>query len=114
MRPNARRRSTDLGALKESIEPNVAVPCAILSRDHRTGGEGATYGISIMELMVSHPLVRFLKEDLGIPASSIALAVQQSEQTPSLLPMVLWQYGLITLTQLDQIFDWLEKYDYAA
>jgi hypothetical protein len=82
--------------------------------DHHACGEGATYGISVMELMVSHPLVRFLKEDLGIPASSISLAVQQSEQTPSLLPMVLWQYGLITLAQLDQIFDWLEKYDYAA
>jgi hypothetical protein len=24
------------------------------------------------------------------------------------LPMILWQYGLITLEQLAQIFDWLD------
>jgi hypothetical protein len=24
------------------------------------------------------------------------------------LPMILWQYGLVTLEQLDRIFDWLE------
>jgi hypothetical protein len=61
-----------------------------------------------MELMMSHPLVRFLRDELALPQASIALAVQHSEQTPSLLPMILWQYGLITLAQLEQIFDWLE------
>jgi len=24
------------------------------------------------------------------------------------LPMLLWQYGLVTIEQLDRIFDWLE------
>jgi hypothetical protein len=62
-----------------------------------------------MELMMSHPLVRFLREELALPQASIALAVQHAEQTPSLLPMILWQYGLITLAQLEQIFDWLEQ-----
>jgi hypothetical protein len=62
-----------------------------------------------MELMMSHPLVRFLKDELALPQDSIALAVQHAEQTPSLLPMILWQYGLITLAQLEQIFDWLEQ-----
>lgn len=54
-----------------------------------------------------HPLIRFLQEDLKLPSASITLALKQSEQIPSLLPMTLWQYGLITLIQLDQIFDWL-------
>jgi hypothetical protein len=62
-----------------------------------------------MELMMSHPLVRFLRDELALPQASIALAVQHAEQTPSLLPMILWQYGLITLAQLEQIFDWLEQ-----
>ena len=53
--------------------------------------------------------VRFLQEDLAIPAAAVMLAWQHSE-SPSLLPMVLWQYGLVTLTQLDQIFDWLEQH----
>ncbi|MBE9032468.1 DUF2949 domain-containing protein [filamentous cyanobacterium LEGE 11480] len=61
-----------------------------------------------MELMMNHPLVCFLSEDLALPHESIALAVQHSEQTPSLLPMILWQYGLVSLAQLEQIFDWLE------
>ncbi len=54
-------------------------------------------------------LISFMREDLAIPAASIKLALRQVEQTPNLLPMMLWQYGLITLTQLDRIFDWLEK-----
>lgn len=54
-------------------------------------------------------LISFLQEDLAIPKASIQLALRRSEQIPSLLPMILWQYGLVILTQLTQIFDWLEK-----
>ncbi len=50
----------------------------------------------------------FLQEDLAIPASDVQLALRHPEQTPALLPMILWQYGLITLNQLDRIFDWLQ------
>jgi hypothetical protein len=52
--------------------------------------------------------IRFLQEDLSISAASIAMAIRQREQDPGPLPMILWQYGLITLEQLDQIYDWLE------
>ncbi|HEY9726445.1 MAG TPA: DUF2949 domain-containing protein [Chroococcales cyanobacterium] len=53
-------------------------------------------------------LIRFLQEDLAIPTSSIAVALRHSEQAPNFLPMILWQYGLVSLEQLDRIFDWLE------
>lgn len=53
-------------------------------------------------------LIRFLREELAIPAASLDLALGHPEQTSNLLPMILWQYGLVTLEQLDQIFDWLE------
>ncbi len=53
-------------------------------------------------------LINFLQDDLGIPANSITTALRHPEQNTSLLPMILWQYGLITLEQLDRIFDWLE------
>lgn len=53
--------------------------------------------------------IRFLQEDLALSAASIAIALRHSEQDPGPLPMILWQYGLITLEQLDQIFDWLES-----
>jgi hypothetical protein len=53
-------------------------------------------------------LIGFLQDELAIPSASIDLAVRHHPDTPNLLPMILWQYGLITLKQLDRIFDWLE------
>lgn len=60
-------------------------------------------------------LVRFLQEEIGIPATAIVTAkrayksvvLQNQTQTLNLLPVILWQYGLVTLKQLDQILDWL-------
>lgn len=52
--------------------------------------------------------IRFLQEDLALSASSISIALRYREQDPGPLPMILWQYGLVTLEQLDRIFDWLE------
>lgn len=53
--------------------------------------------------------LRFLQDDLAISAASIAIALRHVEQDPGPLPMILWQYGLVTLEQLDQIYDWLEN-----
>lgn len=53
-------------------------------------------------------LIRFLGDELAIPSTSIDLAIRHQPDTLNLFPMVLWQYGLVTLKQLDQIFDWLE------
>lgn len=60
--------------------------------------------------------IRFLQEDLAISSSSIDLAervcasfgMRNRDADPTPLPMVLWQYGLVTIQQLEQIFDWLE------
>ena len=61
-----------------------------------------------MKSMIPAKLIRFLQEELAIPDASIALAQKQGERDPNLLPMILWQYGLVTLEQLDRVFDWLE------
>ncbi|NWF62220.1 MAG: DUF2949 domain-containing protein [Fischerella sp.] len=53
-------------------------------------------------------LINFLQEELAISAASIDVALRHSQQDPGPLPMILWQYGLITLEQLEQIYDWLE------
>lgn len=53
-------------------------------------------------------LIDFLQQDLAISSASIAVALRRSQQDPGPLPMILWQYGLITLDQLGQIYDWLE------
>jgi Protein of unknown function (DUF2949) len=63
-----------------------------------------------MEQTTRLDLVTFLKEELALPAPAIDLALRQSQQNTTVLPMILWQYGLVTLTQLDQIFDWLERF----
>jgi Protein of unknown function (DUF2949) len=60
-----------------------------------------------MKNTIGREFLHFLQTDLAIPATDLQLALQQSEQTPNVLPMILWQYGLITLSQLDQIFEWL-------
>lgn len=52
--------------------------------------------------------LHFLKEELAISHDSIAMAERYSQQKTDPLPMLLWQYGLITLEQLDRIYDWLE------
>ncbi len=53
-------------------------------------------------------LIHFLQEDLAISSACIAVALRHSQQDPGPLPMILWQYGLITLEQLEKVYDWLE------
>lgn len=61
-----------------------------------------------MKSTVQTRLISFLQNELAIPDAAIALALKKGEQDPNLLPMVLWQYGLVTLAQLNRVFDWLE------
>ena len=53
-------------------------------------------------------LLDYLQGELAISNSAIAVALRHGEQDASQLPMVLWQYGLVTLEQLNLIFDWLD------
>lgn len=53
-------------------------------------------------------LIHFLQHDLAVSQDSINMALRHCEQDRGPLPMVLWQYGLISLEQLEQIYDWME------
>lgn len=53
-------------------------------------------------------LISFLQQDLALSEEAINLALRHCEQDGGPLPMVLWQYGLISLKQLEKIYDWLE------
>jgi Protein of unknown function (DUF2949) len=53
-------------------------------------------------------LIHFLQEDLAISSSSMSIALKQVDRNPGPLPMILWQYGLVTIEQLDRIYDWME------
>jgi hypothetical protein len=52
--------------------------------------------------------LRFLQEDLAVSTSSLSIALRHREHDPGPLPMILWRYGLVTLEQLDRIYEWLE------
>lgn len=53
-------------------------------------------------------LIRFLQDELSVPPKAIKLALQQCNQDFGPLPMVLWQQGVVSLQQLEKIFDWME------
>ncbi|WP_087593338.1 DUF2949 domain-containing protein [Cyanothece sp. BG0011] len=53
-------------------------------------------------------LIVFLQDELNIPAEQVNLALRDTQAIPCQVPMQLWKYGLINMTQLEKIFDWLE------
>jgi hypothetical protein len=54
------------------------------------------------------PLIQFLQHELAVSSAEIDMLLRHPEQAHAPLPMLLWQYGLITLPQLTQILDWLD------
>jgi hypothetical protein len=59
--------------------------------------------------MDSNPkLIQFLEHKLKVLPAEIDILLRHPEQDHAPFPMLLWQYGLVTLQQLTQIFDWLE------
>jgi hypothetical protein len=52
--------------------------------------------------------LNFFRRIWHFPPSSIEMGLRRSQDTPSLLPMVLYKYGFITAQELGQIFDLLE------
>lgn len=52
-------------------------------------------------------MLHYLRSQFGLSPGVIESALFRSGEDSLFLPMVLWQYGLITLKQLDQVYDWL-------
>lgn len=51
----------------------------------------------------------YLQQNMGLSEAVLAIATRQQQPTTTELPIVLWNYGLITLEQVGQIFDWMEE-----
>jgi hypothetical protein len=62
----------------------------------------------MLESHLQNQLIQFLREDLSLSSDSIDLALRYQPLSRNFLPMLLWQYGLISLPQLNRIFDWLD------
>jgi hypothetical protein len=61
-----------------------------------------------MPTVTYNRFIKFLQEEIDLPAHSIVMAQRSVNENVGLMPMVLWQYGLVTLEQLDRIYEWLE------
>ena len=57
-------------------------------------------------------VVNFLRQNLNLSDDSVQLALKQSQSDYGSLPIVLWQYGLVSLPELDRVYDWFESYIY--
>jgi len=53
-------------------------------------------------------LIRYLKEELALPAHCVEVALRQCQASVGSLPIVLWQYGFIDRMQLERVLDWIE------
>ena len=54
----------------------------------------------------SEKLCDFIIYKLGVSQSALELGVKRSCLENSPLPIVMWSYGLLTLTQLETILSW--------
>lgn len=52
---------------------------------------------------------RFLQDELAVSHAELTVVIQRRKQASDPLPMLLWQYGFISLSQLQKIFDWLKN-----
>ena len=53
-------------------------------------------------------LCNFIIDKLGISKSALELGVKRSSLENSPLPIVMWSYGLITISQLQEILLWIK------
>jgi hypothetical protein len=51
-------------------------------------------------------LLQFLQRRLGLSPSALDLGLRQAELEQAPLPIVLWSFGLLSLNQLEEVFDW--------
>ena len=54
-------------------------------------------------------LVEFLRRDIGLSDDALALGLRQAVQEQAPLPVTLWRFGLISLVQLDRVYDWQDR-----
>ena len=51
-------------------------------------------------------LLQFLQRRLGLSPGALELGQRQAELEQAPLPIVLWSFGLLSLNQLEEVFDW--------
>lgn len=59
----------------------------------------------------SQALIEHLRQDMGLSEKALNLGLRQAQQEQAPLPVVLWRFGLISLTQLEELLTWQEQND---
>ncbi|NJN37669.1 MAG: DUF2949 domain-containing protein [Acaryochloridaceae cyanobacterium CSU_3_4] len=62
-----------------------------------------------MSFSLQQKFIQFLQTDLAISAAELDIALRRQDPLMGQLHIVLWQHGLLTLNQLNSVFEWLEN-----
>jgi Protein of unknown function (DUF2949) len=54
-------------------------------------------------------LLEFLRRDIGLSDDALNLGLRQAVQEQAPLPVTLWRFGLISLGQLDRVYEWQDR-----
>ncbi len=55
---------------------------------------------------ISQNLIEYLQQRHGLSDKAIDLGLKQADLEQAPLPIILWSFGLINLSQYQQILDW--------
>ena len=62
-----------------------------------------------MNNYLNREIIYFLKDEIGLEESSIELGLKLLVKNNSPLPILLWSYGILTIEELDQLYNFLFK-----
>ena len=60
-----------------------------------------------MDNYISHNLIIFLHDEIGLDETSIELGIKLSIRNNTPLPILLWSYGMLTIDELDKLYSFL-------
>ena len=67
---------------------------------------------NINQSLPSKNLIIFLKEEFSLNDQAISLAIKHSNLESAPFPIVLWNFGLITVEQYQVLLDWIIDNEY--
>ena len=68
--------------------------------------------MSPKQSLLSTRFLIFLKEEFSLSDQAVSLAIKRSHLESAPLPIVLWDFGLITVDQYQELLDWIIENEY--
>ncbi|WP_229636961.1 DUF2949 domain-containing protein [Candidatus Atelocyanobacterium thalassae] len=67
-----------------------------------------TLSTVMQKQLISTEFRQFLQQEIAISSKDLSVVFNNQRQPNDPIPMLLWQYGLISSNQLQLIWDWLD------